>query len=67
MASDYGKKLKEWTRLERRSGWTVEQTGGNHMRFTPPAGRFIICSLSPSDHRAMLKVRCVLRRAGLGI
>ena len=47
-------------------GWTVEVTKGDHLRWTPPGGGdFVITCATPSDRRAVLNDRAILRRHGL--
>ena len=43
-------------------GITISSTGGAHLRVELPSGQSIFCSSSPSDHRAIYKVRSLLRR-----
>jgi hypothetical protein len=51
----------------RLQGFTVERRGSGHFLLHPPsrAGPLIVISSSPSDWRAVAKIRCQLKRAGL--
>jgi hypothetical protein len=42
------KDLKPLLRRCRREGWTVEPTGGGHLRWQPPSGQYIVTSLTGS-------------------
>lgn len=50
-----------------RAGWTLEKTGGGHIRWQSPTGGCTFTASSPSDRRAMYNARSRLRRAGLSI
>lgn len=58
------KDLEKLARNARRAGWSVELTKGNHVRWTPPEGDFIIGGLTSSS-RGVQNLRARLRRAGL--
>jgi hypothetical protein len=47
----------------RRAGWTLETTGGGHLRLRPPGeGQSIIFACTPSDVRASRNFLAKLRR-----
>ncbi len=48
-------------------GWRLESLGSGHLRWMPPAGRFIVTASTPSDGRATRNIIAMLRRAGLPI
>lgn len=46
-----------------REGWTIEQTSGNHLRWTPPGGgKPIFTALTPSCNHAVKNVRSNMRQ-----
>jgi hypothetical protein len=51
----------------RRQGWRCEKRGSGHLMLRPPsrAGPLMVISSSPSDYRALAKIRSQLKRAGL--
>ena len=51
----------------RAAGWTIEMTGGTHLRWTAPGGQAVISSASPSDRRATVQLTGNLRQAGLAV
>jgi predicted RNA binding protein YcfA (HicA-like mRNA interferase family) len=55
--------LEKIVREYRRRGWTVEQTKGQHWRFTPPGGgRFVITSGTPGNVSAINHIKSDLKR-----
>jgi hypothetical protein len=60
-------KYTEYIRAAETAGWTVRLTGRDHLRFQGPDGQVIFASQTPSDHRAHLNLRAMLRRAGLAL
>lgn len=47
-----------------KQGWQYEVTAGSQIRLTHPQVRgFVMCSLTPSDHRAKRNIAAFLRRA----
>lgn len=61
------KELQGLYRAAREQGWTVETSGGNHIRWLPPSGRPIYSANTTRDNREEKNVRAKLRRAGLKI
>lgn len=62
------KPLQDLYRAARKQGWTVETSGGNHIRWLPPSGgRPVYSANSTRDNREAMNVRAKLRRAGLKI
>lgn len=59
--------LKRLMKLAREQGWSVEMTGGHHLRWTPPEGPYVICPSTPSDHRSIPNTISNLRKAGLEV
>lgn len=57
------KEMRRLARLAAKAGWTVETTGGGHLKWTPPNGRDpVFSSATPrngntANHRALLKKR----------
>jgi len=51
----------------RLQGFTVERRGSGHFLLRPPtrAGPLVVISSSPSDYRALAKIRSQLKRAGV--
>lgn len=49
----------------RAQGWPVAWCPGGHLRWSSPAGALVYSSGSPSDWRAVHKLRADLRRHGL--
>jgi hypothetical protein len=49
----------------RAQGWHVCACSGGHIRWSSPAGGFVISSATPSDRRAPRNLRRALRRHGL--
>lgn len=58
------KEITKLARTARKQGWTVERTKGDHFRWTPPGGRYVITAQSP---RRMESIVRLLRKAGLEI
>jgi predicted RNA binding protein YcfA (HicA-like mRNA interferase family) len=48
-------------------GWTVEQTKSCHYRFTAPSGNFFFTSSTPSDVRALERIKSDIRKLGLDL
>ncbi len=65
--SDAKKLLRKWQRVAEKAGWTVEQTGGNHLCWTSPTGESTYTPLTPGARRSLQNTRAQLRRAGLDI
>jgi hypothetical protein len=56
--------MRELARLADDAGFTVTKTRKNHHRVTNPEGRTVaVFPNTPSDRRAYLNARAVLRRA----
>jgi predicted RNA binding protein YcfA (HicA-like mRNA interferase family) len=49
------------------AGWTLERTGGNHLKLISPEGRAVFFPSSPSDWRGARNLRSTLRSYGLKI
>jgi hypothetical protein len=58
--------MRRLMREVRKAGCEVETTGGNHYKVKCPRG-IVICSVSPSDWRAVRKAAGDLRRAGVEV
>jgi predicted RNA binding protein YcfA (HicA-like mRNA interferase family) len=55
---------KDVAKLARQEGWSIEVTGGGHVRLTHPrAKRYVIASYTTTDWHALKKVRAAMRRA----
>lgn len=52
-------------KVAQAAGFTVELRKGGHIKVTSPTGAFIFMSHTPSDVRALHRVRSDLRRLGL--
>jgi hypothetical protein len=61
------KELRPAIKAAFEAGWTLDHTGGTHIRLTPPGeGRVIIISLTPRNPEGSAKkLRSALRRAGV--
>ena len=46
-------------------GWTVEI--GSHIKLRSPSGELVVTGASPSDRRAHLNLRSILRKKGLDV
>lgn len=49
------------------AGWTLERTGGNHLKLQSPDGKVVFLPSSPSDWRGAKNMRSLLRRYGLDV
>jgi hypothetical protein len=58
------KEIEKLARKARKQGWTVEVTGGNHLKFQPPNGGPIFGGLTTCGP-GMKKFMAHLRKAGL--
>lgn len=59
------KEIEKIARIARKQGWTVEVTGGNHLKFTPPNnGRPIFGGLTTCGP-GVKKFMSHLRKSGL--
>jgi hypothetical protein len=61
MADDFTTILRE----ARKAGAEISTRTSGHLRITAPDGRSITAARSPSDHRAVHRLRQDLRRLGL--
>lgn len=59
--------LKPIVKHAERAGWTVEITGGGHLRWRSPTGALVFSSSTPNCPFASKKIRACLRRHGLDI
>jgi hypothetical protein len=59
------KDLRRLAAEAQRQGWSVEKTGGGHLKWVAPSGARVYTASTPSDPRAFANVRAMLRRAGL--
>ena len=58
--------LRSAARVARKAGWTITVTGGGHLKWTPPAGKFVVTPLSPrAGRRSTDNSLADLRKAGL--
>ena len=48
-------------------GWSVEKTKNCHYRFTAPTGDFFFTSRTPSDIRALQRIKSDIRKLGLDL
>lgn len=58
------KDVEKIIRIARKQGWDVQMTKGNHIKFIPPNGDFIISGLSMRDS-GVLQLKKRLKKAGL--
>ena len=61
------RELESLLDLCRDNGCSVEQTKNGHWKVLPEKGNVIFISGTPSDFRAIEKIRSQLRRAGLPV
>jgi predicted RNA binding protein YcfA (HicA-like mRNA interferase family) len=61
------KEMREVIRRAQRQGWTITQTGGDHLKWVSPSGSVVFCSSTPSDRRAMKNHTSMLRRHGFNL
>lgn len=60
------KDLRKLVKKAKKLGWTVEVTGGTHLKWIPPwDADFVMTGSTPSDYRAWKNICQRLRRAGL--
>lgn len=57
--------FRKLCKLARAQGWYVRRQANGHFCWTSPGGQKVTVSGTPSDHRALLKVRADFKRAGL--
>jgi hypothetical protein len=58
--------LRPAYRAARKARWAVTRTDGNHLKWTSPAGDFVITPASPRGGRhSIANTLAELRRAGL--
>lgn len=59
--------LKDIVQAAKKAGWSVEQTKGNHLAFTPTDKAYprVIGAGTPSDWRSLKNLVAQLRRSGL--
>jgi hypothetical protein len=50
-----------------KQGWNVCVSRNNHLKVVSPEGRKFFCSSTPSDPRAALNFRAMLRKNGLKV
>lgn len=69
MAKSLGasKDVEKIARKAKKQGWTVEVTGGNHLKFTPPNGGTPIFGGLTACGPGQRKFMATLRKAGLNI
>lgn len=65
MASN-NKELKQIRIAAERRGWEVEQTNGSHLRWKHPSGAVMFSSLTPSDFRALKKIKAFMNKIETG-
>jgi predicted RNA binding protein YcfA (HicA-like mRNA interferase family) len=58
------KDLRQLIKQAEKQGWRVKVTGGNHLKWLPPRGQFVISSFSPSDPRAIKNLTKQLEKEG---
>jgi predicted RNA binding protein YcfA (HicA-like mRNA interferase family) len=61
--------MKDLIKIAREHGWTVEKTGGGHLRFASPDGASVVYApQSPhGGNRSVENTKQNLRRAGLPV
>lgn len=60
------KDTRDLVKRARKKGWYVRFGGSGHIKMTPPDGSpTVVIPATPSDHRAHLNLRALLRRRGL--
>jgi len=58
------KDLRQLMAKAQKQGWIVQRTRGNHLKWQPPRGRFVISAFSPSDQRAIKNIKRELQKNG---
>ena len=58
------KETKHLVRRLKKAGFTVEHTGGSHIKVTAPTGGRYVLASTPSDTRSMKNNIAALRRIG---
>ena len=59
------KELNDLMKIVLRLGWSVSMTKNNHYKWVAPDGQFFYTSSTPSDKRALERIRKDLRRCGV--
>ena len=58
--------LRDAAKVARKAGWTITVNGSGHLKWMPPAGKFIVTPMSPrAGRRSTDNSLAELRRAGL--
>lgn len=58
------KELKELMHAAFKQGWEITMTKSTHLRWESPEGNVVFTSYSPSDWRALIKIKRDLRSNG---
>lgn len=62
------RELRPFVKAAIDQGWSVEKTGGGHLRFKSPTGAVVFTPSTPGGgNRAIENTRAALRRAGLNL
>jgi hypothetical protein len=61
------KELNDLMRIVVRLGWVITPTKNCHYKWVAPDGQFFYTSSTPSDTRALERIRKDLRRCGVVI
>ena len=59
------RELQKIMRVAVSEGWRLEKSNGGHIKWIRPDGFIYFSSQTPSDVRAIYKIRAALRKAGL--
>jgi predicted RNA binding protein YcfA (HicA-like mRNA interferase family) len=58
------KELHQLAEEAEKQGWTITSTKGDHRKWVSPKGGIVFTSATPSDRRAIFKIRRDLRLNG---
>jgi hypothetical protein len=61
------KELQVIIKVARTYGWSIDLTKNNHYKWISPSGAFFYSSSTPSDRRALERLKQDLRRLGFDI
>lgn len=61
------KELQQVIKVAQKQGWVIELTKKCHYKWTAPNGAFFYSSSTPSDSRALARLKQDLRHKGLDV
>lgn len=61
------KELQVIIKIARKHGWIIDLNKNNHYKWVSPSGSFFYSSSTPSDRRALERLKKDLRRLGFDL